>query len=431
MGTLAQELDRLYRRQNFGIKLGLDVVSDLAAEMGNPHEKYACVHVAGTNGKGSVCAMAASIFRAAGFRSGLYTSPHLVRFNERITVDGRQIEDEDILVLMKAMDPVVAKVEARHGREVTFFEYTTVMAMEYFRRAGVRVAVLETGMGGRLDATNIVVPVVSAVTAVGLEHTKYLGPDIESIAREKGGIIKQGRPVVCGGLPSAAMDVIGRIAKEKGAPLIDASSEVSIRVLSADLSGYKVSIETGSATYPAVRVPLAGRYQLENLAVVVALVESFGREAGIDVAGKGLADGLSSVRWPGRFQVVSASPLVIVDGAHNPDGAKALADTLKRFLKGRPVAMVLGMCDDKDARSFVQAFGGMVQKCWAVRIRSERSLAAKDVAGICRLMKWDTVEATVPEAVADGREWAKKTGGALVVTGSLFLAGEVLEAGTD
>ena len=256
--NLEKSLERLYALRTFG-KPGLEVTVDLLNRLGNPHHAFVTIHVAGTNGKGSVCVMLESVLRQAGLRAGLYTSPHLMRFNERIRVNGEEICDPELASLFETMEAHAAAVSTP-GREVTFFEFTTALAFEHFKRTSVQVAVVETGMGGRLDSTNVVMPLVSVITRIGLDHTDYLGTTLAAIAGEKAGIIKPGRPVICGATPDEAKAVIHATAVAKQSPFIDVTESVSVRRVAQTLSGQKVSITSGDVDYGTVSVKFLGKH---------------------------------------------------------------------------------------------------------------------------------------------------------------------------
>lgn len=418
-------IERLYSRRRFGIKLGLDIVQGMLEELGNPQDSYGIVHVAGTNGKGSVCSMLESVFRASGYKTGLYTSPHLVRLNERFRVDWKEIDEADMAVLIDDVEKCAATVAKAIGREPTFFECTTVMAFEHFRRAGVEMAVIETGLGGRYDATNIVLPLVSVITRISLEHTEQLGDNLVSIAHEKAGIIKRGRPVICSKMSFESMAEIRRVAEEVGAPYRLAEDLINIVVKDAGISGQKLIIDSPSGGYGTVHLPLAGAHQVENLALCAAAVETL-QEVGINISVQSFRTGISSVRWPGRFQVIGDNPTVILDGAHNPAAAEVLADTLKKTVGSKGIAMVLGMCQDKDLKEFLKPFLNVVKKVWAVPLSNERSRDPGELAAVCREMGLETETSELGQAMNDAREWALECGGVVCIAGSLFLVGEVL-----
>jgi dihydrofolate synthase/folylpolyglutamate synthase len=422
---LNTSLKKLYALRSFGIKPGLEPVGGLLAGLGDPQRTFAAIHVAGTNGKGSVAAMLDAVLRAAGFRVGLYTSPHLVRFNERIRTGGVAIADEALADLFDTLEPIAATLEAR-GIQATFFEFTTAMAFEYFRRERVQIAVVETGLGGRLDATNVVLPLLSIITRVGLDHMAYLGDTIEAIAGEKAGIVKEGRPVICGAMPEAARAVVRRTALERHAPFVDAVEAASVRRVSQSLAGQKVHIGTEGADYGTITLRLLGRHQLENVATVMAALEVMGDVGRLVVEPAAVKTGLAAARWPGRLEVLSEQPPVILDGAHNPDAAGALAAALKELFRHRPLALVWGMCRDKDALGFSAELGGLVRVCWPVALATERSRTQAELGNIARSRGWDVRLAGLAEALVQAEQWAREQDGVVCIAGSLYLAGEVL-----
>lgn len=424
--NLQKSLERLYALRTFGIKPGLEVTVDLLNRLGNPHHAFAAIHVAGTNGKGSVCSMLESVLRQAGLRVGLYTSPHLVRFNERIRVNGEDINDEELAALFDDMEAHAEAVSAA-GREITFFEFTTALAFEYFKRKGVQVAVVETGMGGRLDSTNVVMPLASVITRIGIDHTAYLGTTIEAIAGEKAGIIKTGRPIICGATPDEAKATIQAVAIAKKARWVDVTEAVAVRRVSQDLSGQKLSITSGDVDYGTVVIKLLGKHQLENVATVIATLETLAECSPLKIPVETIREGLASARWPGRLEVLTQDPPTILDGAHNPDGARALAVTLKDLLKKKKVGLIWGMCDDKDALGFAKAMGASVKRCWIVPINSERNANPAKLLQIAKTEGWESMTSSLPEAMELAKAWAMENSGAVCIAGSLFLAGEVLE----
>lgn len=410
------------------MKPGLKVEQALLACFDRPERRYAIVHVGGSNGKGSVCAMLSAMARAMGLKTGLYTSPHLARFNERFQVDGQPISDHELFPLVEDIENAASDVAERLGKEPTFFECTTAIAFAWFARAMVDVAVVEVGMGGRLDATNVVDPLISVITGVSLEHTEYLGADLPSIAREKGGIVKPGRPLVCGETDPGALDVFKNICRALNSPIILPSETVSIRRKSASLAGgQKLALATESTSYGTVTLPLQGRHQIGNLAVAVAAMECMTERVDLGVAGaSAIGRGIAATVWPARFQVFESDPPVILDGAHNPGAAKVLAATVADTLGDRPLAIIFGMCDDKDLTGFLKAFPGQGRPLWTVPIDNPRTRSTRELADAARAQGWDAVESTLAAAQNEARGWAKRNDGAVLITGSLYLAGEVL-----
>ena len=427
--SIESTLERLYALRTHGIKPGLETAEALVAALGHPEQSFAVVHVAGTNGKGSVCAMIESILRASGLRTGLYTSPHLIRFNERMRVMGEAITDAELADLFELIEPCADRIQRDlGGREVTFFELTTALAFEHFRRKRVQVAVVEVGMGGRLDATNVVLPLVSVITRISLEHTQYLGSTLAAIAGEKAGIIKAGRPVVCGAMADEAREVMRATAANRGAPLVDATERVNVRRVSQGLEGQKVTISGADADYGTVTLRMLGKHQLENCATVVAAVEALADHSPIVIPAATLKAGLEAAEWAGRLQVLSMDPPVLLDGAHNPDGARALAVALKELRGKRKVGLVWGMCNDKDALGFAKALGAQVHRCWTVPIATERSRPPDQLAHVAHTEGWEAEPVVkLDAALGAAWQWAHETGGMVCIAGSLFLAGEVLE----
>jgi dihydrofolate synthase/folylpolyglutamate synthase len=424
---MAPSLDLLQSRHPHVMKLDLAPVRALLGQMGNPQDAYVCVHVAGTNGKGSVSAMVASILQRAGYKTGLYTSPHLVRFNERIRINGEPISDADLAALLPAIDQK-AKALAREpgGRDVTFFEFTTAAAFQHFRNCGVDIAVLETGLGGRLDATNVAIPAVSVITSIGIDHAQVLGNTIEDIAGEKAGIIKANRPVICGPLPQEAMGVVERAAAAQAAPLVRAAERVSVRRLKQTLQGQRLKIESAAHSYKPAMLPLLGRQQLENVATVVAAVECL-RGMKIAIADEALVAGLENVQWRACFQVLATDPVLVLDGAHNPAAAKALGQTCREVFKGQAIGLIAGFLSDKDAKGFLRQLKKDVSRCWIVPVNSDRAMPQDQALAAARGAGLRPEAADLAAALEQARTWARAENAVIVVAGSLYLAGEVLQ----
>ena len=423
---MQEALDRLFSRRRFGMKPGLEVELDLLGRLGNPHEELACVHVAGTNGKGSVCALLEAMLKDLGLRVGMFTSPHLVRFNERYRVAGECIGDDELLDLIGEVEAAASETGKALGKEPTFFECSAAIAFLYFRNVGVHVAILETGMGGRLDATNVVLPLLSVITRISRDHAMYLGDDLPSIAAEKCGIIKKGRPVVCGAMDASALEVARRTASARGCALVEAEQSVSVTVRGGGLAGQDVEVETANARYGRVRLPLLGVHQVENLATAVAALESVCDVLGVAAGPDSVKRGAAAVDWPGRCQVIRQSPPVIIDGAHNAGAAEALVRTLDRLMGSTPLGLVVGMCNDKEMAEFLAPFGPLVRRCWAVPIANERSASPEELSAEMRRLGCESTVAALRAALAEAVRWAEAGGGAVCVTGSLYLVGEVL-----
>lgn len=425
---LDAKLTYLYSRiGGNAVKLGLDTTLALMRTTGVDVLQLPCVHVAGTNGKGSVSAMIESVLREAGLRTALYTSPHLIRFCERIRIMGETIPDNDLLRLLGEVERADELQAAEPGGRLgTFFELTTTVALKWFLEQNVQMAVLETGMGGRLDSTNVVVPLLSILTEIGMEHAAFLGDSIEKIAGEKAGIIKPGRPVVVGRQSPVAMRVIEEKAREMGAPIIRAGDNVSVKRLSQDLDGQVLSVETADAAWPPFRLPLLGDFQLGNCALAIAAAEWMRDSLGLPLTPDTIRAGLEKTRWPGRCQVVRRDPIFMVDVAHNPDAARALAAFLKKFRDGRPVALICGLLADKDAEGYFRLLKPVVDACLLVPLDSERSMSIDRLKAAAKAVKLPAAESSVSAAVRNSLKWAKAKNGIVVAAGSFYLASAVL-----
>lgn len=419
-------LDRLYQRRTFGIKLGLETEEALLSELGNPHHSFAAIHVAGTNGKGSVCALLASILEVAGIHVGLYTSPHLVSFNERFRIDGEDVGDDDLMESVVRVDAAADTVHRVTGNEPTFFECSTAIAFDLFARRGVQIAVVETGLGGRLDATNVVLPLMSIITRIGLEHTAYLGETIRDIASEKAGIIKRDRPVVCGAMDEVAVSTVRTIARERGCRVSFVPECVSVRRTRLGIDGQTVVAETPEIGYGTLTMPLLGDHQIENLATALAAVDALDGTAGIRISAADVKTGVSRVRWSGRCQLIGRTPPMVLDGAHNPQAAEALADTLRSVFRHQPCGLVLGMCGDKDLPRFLTPFRGLIRRCWAVPLTNERGVDPEEIVRAAAHEGWSVAACTLTDALTEASAWASDEDGVVCVAGSLFLVGDVL-----
>jgi len=426
MTTLDDKISDLFSRTGgHTIKFGLDTVRALLAEMDVDPLGLPCVHIAGTNGKGSTAAMLAAICQASGLRTALYTSPHIFRFNERIQIDGVPIADQDLSALIDLAVEADARQAAAtpQSRPATFFELTTAIAFRYFLDRHVHLAILETGMGGRLDATNVVDPIASVITPLGLEHTDYLGPTLKHIAAEKGGIVKPGRPLILATpQPPEALEVLLGIAAERHAPVIMAGDRVAIRASRSrtDAVGQTLHIQMPDADLPPVHLPLCGAFQMQNAATAVAAA-LYLRSVGLPVTDAAIVDGLSNVRWPGRLQKIGDAPPTYLDVGHNPHAAAALVPALKAIKGKRPLVLLCGLLSDKDALAYFRALRPVVARALLVPLPTPRNtpiktlLSAAQTAGL-------PAEAVSPEtALPDARALAADLGAVLLLAGSFHL----------
>ncbi len=420
--------------QALGIKLGLETMSRLLAGMGNPQDRFASVVVAGTNGKGSVCAMLASILRAAGRRTGLYTSPHLVRYEERIAVDGRPVAPEelaaDVSAVRDRIESLIASgVLASHP---THFEVLTAAAFRRFCLDGVEAAVLEVGMGGRLDAVAVARAPVAVITNVDLEHTEFLGSTLAEIAMQKAGVIADGAWVVTGESGPAPLSVIREEAELRGARLIERHREAVLDPSPAASSG-RFGLEAGAFSRRDIVIPLGGRHQVENavLAVLAALALRGRLPAFAGLTDDAIVEGLARTHWPGRLQVAGHRPLLLLDGAHNPAGCAALARALRDLRLAGAFArlgLVFGVLKDKDAEAMLAALLPLSPRIVATRGASERFREPLEVAAAARALGAGAVVVDDPAAAIEAaRTWAGAED-AICICGSLYLVGDAMSA---
>jgi dihydrofolate synthase / folylpolyglutamate synthase len=397
--TYTEALAWLYETQRFGIKLGLENVERLLRELKLPGKDQRIVHVAGTNGKGSVCAMIDSICRAAGYRTGLFTSPHLVTFRERIRVNGETISQEKVAHGLTAIREMIRTWEPHP----TFFEITTALALDHFKSAGCELIVLETGLGGRLDATNALTPVVSAITPIGFDHEKWLGYTLEAIAGEKAGIIKPRVPVVSARQEPAAAAVIRARAAQCNAPLTFVAAVCDRRS----------------------NIALAGAHQRENAGLAVSAL----RAGNIAVTEAAIVRGLADVEWPARFQ--RWDQRTIIDGAHNPAGARVLADTWREQFGQQRATVILGVLREKNIDGICHALAPIAARFILPEIRTERAVPPNELAAhlsaiMPSLPNPSPARISVTPSFPAALDLARANPGPILVTGSLHFAGEVL-----
>lgn len=411
--TPAESVQYLLSLQSAGIKLGLENMERLCAALGHPERGIEFVHIAGTNGKGSVAAMLESILRAAGFRTGLYTSPHLVDFGERIRLSGKPMGPSTLAERVGHLRPVLEKLAAG-GVHATFFEATTALAFMEFREHRPDIVVLETGLGGRLDSTNVVDPVATAITGIGLDHREFLGATLAEIAGEKAGIIKPGRPLVMGHMPVAAREAILARAGELGAPVTFAGE------------GTPAHWDGGSCLQwltwegKAYATRLAGRHQAANASVVLGLVDIL-RARGRVIPEEAVVKGLAEVVWPARFEILHSQPPLVLDGGHNEDGLRSALEVWGDCFGGGPGTVIFGCMRDKDVSAMVSSLDQPGMTVELVPVSSPRSADPGQLAALFRNAR-TLIHGSLNEA---HQKWAGAPDprGTLVL-GSLYLAGE-------
>lgn len=417
-----QLVDWMFNLERFGIKLGLDNMREFSKRIGDPHLDFRSVHVTGTNGKGSVCTYVAEALRQHGLKVGLYTSPHLVDFRERILVNGRMIPEKDVVRLGEELR-VHMEDMAAEGREkqLTFFEFTTGLAFRHFSDRKVDFVVAEVGMGGRMDATNIIEPEVAAITRIGLEHTDYLGHTIKEIAYEKAGIIKQGcRLVTCEKDPEI-LSMFRDSCNERSCQMNVIGRDFDVTNVRQDLRGTSFDY-TGRRELKGLRTRMLGSHQAENAGAAVAIVESLDM-GGPELDEERMRKALARAWLPGRLDIVSRRPFLMFDGSHNPDGARTTAATLKDLGK-TPLTFVLGCMGDKDAREIARALAPHAAMFVVTQVDNKRALPAAALSAIVR-EEFDGPVEMVPESRrAIEHALASLRGKGVCIIGSLYLVGE-------
>ncbi len=438
-----QALDFIYAFTNFEVTpagtyssktFDLARMERLLASLGNPERRFQSVHIAGTKGKGSTAAMTESILRVAGHRTGLYTSPHLHSFRERIQVAGEMISEDEVAAGITKIQPIAQQIPS-----LTTFEVMTALAFDYFAARGVEIAVLEVGLGGRLDATNIVTPLISGITSISYDHTAILGTTLTQIAGEKAGIIKPDIPVVSSPQEQEARVVIERVAKERNAPLIAVAPDLSFRV-----SGVKyqvipdnqsldeqtflwLTVHEAKLILVTIHLPLLGEHQLINSATSLAIAIVL-RERNVAIPDKAIVKGFGQVQWQGRFEILSREPYLVVDGAHNPESAERLVQTLRDYFPSAGIHLVFGASNDKDIGGM---FAQLLPHADSVILTRSHNPRAADPARLVSLAEPYNVEISIaPDLSAALRLGRERTGknDVICVTGSLFVVAEARQA---
>ena len=401
-------------------------ISALLEALGNPHLGIPTAHIAGTKGKGSTAAMVSSVLSAAGYEPGLFTSPHLHTFRERIQVGGKLIPEEDFASLVEELWPTVESVSRSvHGR-VTVFEFLTAMAFYYFRDRGVRANVIEVGLGGRLDATNVVQPLACGITSLGLDHTEVLGDTLDKIAWEKAGIMKPGVPVVSAPQKPEAMKVLQEVSRQHGAALTVAGEDIHWQLESSSVAGQTLTLETARNHY-RLHIPLLGKHQLENSAVAIGIIEAL-IEGGLDISRDSIEQGYLSVQWPCRLEVLAQDPTLVADGAHNPHSAGRLVEAIRELFQDKRIIMVVGVSGNKDIEGLIGELRGL-SPAMAIATRSRHPRAAKPER-IAKEFSPYSERVLTTERVSDALDMARNMtskGDLILVTGSLFVAAEARE----
>ncbi|MFW6105188.1 MAG: bifunctional folylpolyglutamate synthase/dihydrofolate synthase [Chloroflexota bacterium] len=409
-----------------GAGYSLEHLEELLRRMGNPQLAANTIHIAGTKGKGSVAVMTAQVLSGSGYKTGLYISPHLHTLRERISIDGSLISEADFAAGMAEVKPFFESLKQDSNfRQLTYFEALTALAFTYFKKKQVDFQVLEVGLGGRLDATNVASPLVCIITPISLDHTQILGNSLEEIAREKAGIIKSGCWVVISPQPEEAAAVIANICLEKEAKVVQLGKDVIWHKVSGDLDQQSLVIEGRTSKYQ-VRIPLLGDFQLENTAAAVAALEILSSE-GFAISAANITQGLARVKWPGRFQILQQNPTVLIDGAHNVSSMRGLVSNIKAYFSYKRIFLVFGTSCDKDIPGIVNELVSLSPQVIITRTAHSRAAAPSTI--VTEFSKHGInaeTRKTVTEAISRALSLADRTD-IICVTGSLFVVAEALD----
>jgi len=413
-----------YLRQltQYGYNFGLERIKELTRRLGSPQDNMSFIHVGGTNGKGSVASMVASILQEAGYRVGLFTSPHLHSYRERMRINGALISPQKLAQLMEHLRPILEDMVQEGFEHPTEFEVNTALALEYFAEEEVDIGVLEVGLGGRIDSTNVIdTSLVTVITNVAMDHMDYLGPTLDSIAREKAGIIKKGGVVVTGAEAPEALDIIEETCRDKGALLYIVGKDVTWEVERADLCGCTFNLRGLTREYKGLRVRLLGRHQVKNAALAVTCVEAALLHRGLAIEEEHVKRGLEKTCWPGRLEIVSSKPMVVIDGAHNYDGACRLREAMDELFPLQPYILVIGMLADKEREKVVAQLVPGAKKVIVTRPNSFRAGDWEKIADFVKAYGREAeIVSEVEGAVARALDQAKDED-LILITGSLYM----------
>jgi dihydrofolate synthase/folylpolyglutamate synthase len=433
--SYSETVSYLYNLRKEGIKFGLDNTITLMSALENPHTSFFSLHVAGTNGKGSTAAIIASVLSSSGLKIGLFTSPHLVSFTERIRVNNDEIREDEVISLAEEIRGTISTIQSRFPDfSPTFFEVVTAMAMLYFNRKEIDTAVIEVGMGGRLDATNMITPEVSLITSIGNDHRQFLGETLREIAQEKAGIIKNNIPVVISPQDSEVVEVIESKAREKNTKVYLYGRDFCSILKRDDFSGIYFDYHSGSSAIYDLHVPLTGGHQLYNASVAIKAVELVSeRRLKQVITANLIRDGLKNLRWPGRLEIIKDEPPILIDGAHNPDAALALSKALmKNFLrKFKRIILILGIMGDKDLEGIMRPLLPLAAEIILTSPDSERAASPARLASVAASLGFPDVRIapTIKDAmeIAEGLSLIAPRDSLIVATGSFYSIGEVKE----
>ena len=409
----------------FGSNYGLERTYRLLELLGSPQNKLKLIHIAGTNGKGSTTAMVSRILRGMGYKVGMYTSPYLEEFEERIQINGVNIPKDKLVENLEEVKSAVSKVIEEGYEHPTEFEIITVLMFLYFYRENVDYAVIEVGLGGRLDSTNVILPKVSVITSISLDHTNLLGNTLGEIAGEKAGIIKEGVPVVLYPQKKEAEDIIVKIAENKNSRVYSVGCDDGKLInIDYDNNTQKVQVQGINETY-SIELPLLGSHQILNLCVAVNTVEVLCRQEGIDCNKEVIEESLKDVKWIGRLETLNKKPLIVIDGAHNIDGIKALTNNVKKYFKYDKMYLLLGILADKQVGEMIEEIAPMAEKIYALTPHNDRAELSEDLKNEIKKINenveaFEDYECAIKEAMSEAED-----DDIILVSGSLYMIGDM------
>lgn len=414
-------LELIYKKHSANVKLNLNRISELVKELGSPQDKLSGFHIAGTNGKGSVCATLEALSLEHGFSTGLNTSPHLINFTERFRINGKEVELEKLLELFKKHQPLFEEKEA------SFFEISTALAFILFEQKKLELNIFEVGLGGRLDATNVFSPEVAAITTIGLDHVKTLGNTLERVAAEKAGILKNGSTLVLGNIVPSALRVITQVAILKKMPIYRYGLDILSYPHPSDINGISFDFAFKDHQFKNLHANLLGEHQVANISTALACFILYSKIKGFEVKEEAVRQALSKINWRGRMQVLSTKPPIILDGAHNMEGVRALIDTLDKMFPNVKPRFLISILADKDFSGMIELICSRASHIYVAQNQSDRAATiSEQLAEINKYPVKTSTAASVAEAYRMARNDMKKSE-VLVCGGSLYTVGEILQ----
>lgn len=418
-----EALDFIHNTNKFGIKLGLQNMKILLNYIGDPHLELKYIHIAGTNGKGSTAMFVSQILIQTGLNVGLYTSPYLIKFNERIRINNIEISDEELIEIVSIVKNAISKMVSEGYNHPTEFEIVTAIAFYYYNLKKCDVVVLEVGLGGRFDATNVILkPLLSVITSISIDHTKYLGDTIEKIAFEKAGIIKENGIVLSYDQYKEARNIIEKVCSEKNA-------NITYCDFNEIIYGNISNIDYQTFSYKKLKdlkISMIGEYQIKNAVLAIEIVNKL-KSIGYDISDENIKDGLFKAKWAGRFEVINKEPLFIIDGAHNLSGAIALKESIHKYCENKKIIMILGILKDKDVQSIIAQIVPLADMVYLVDGYNDREMSTNELYDITKMYCNNSVKCDKIEIAVNNAFMKAEKSGIIIATGSLYMIGHIKE----